>query len=330
MLVRDIMQTTLVTITPATTLPEAIRLAKHRGIRHLPVLEDGRLVGIVSDRDLKRAMASPATSLETRELLYLLERLQVEEIMTRAVITVGPDASIGSAARLMVQEKIGALPVTEGERLVGLITETDVLRLVVDRLDPVEPRPGGAPAPAPVAAPGATSATPRSPRRILVPLDGSTLAEAALPRAADLARRSGAGLYLLRAVEVATFPGVDPTEAQVRAVREAEGYLADVQQRLVKAGHADVETSAWYGPAAYAIVEAARTRDVDQIVMTTHGRSGLGRLVLGSVAESVLRGTTTPVLLLRVEGAPVEAPPGPGSAGAGAATAGGAGPRSPR
>ena len=71
-----------------------------------------------------------------------------------------------------------------------------------------------------------------------------------------------------------------------------------------------METSVWYGPAAYAIVEAARIRKVDQIVMTTHGRSGLGRLLLGSVAESVLRGTTTPILLLRAEGAPVEAPTG--------------------
>ena len=74
MLVRDIMQTTLVTITPATTLPEAIRLAKHRGIRHLPVLEDGRLVGIVSDRDLKRAMASPARRFPSSSLLERTSR----------------------------------------------------------------------------------------------------------------------------------------------------------------------------------------------------------------------------------------------------------------
>ena len=71
-----------------------------------------------------------------------------------------------------------------------------------------------------------------------------------------------------------------------------------------------VETSVWYGPAAAAILDAARLRKADMIVMSTHGRSGLGRLILGSVAESVLRGTTTPILLLRAPEAPVEPPPG--------------------
>ena len=88
MLVQDVMQTKLHTVTPATTLPEALRLTSQRGVRHLPVLDGDRLVGILSDRDLKRAMASPATSLEVHELNYLLDRLRVEEIMTRTVITI--------------------------------------------------------------------------------------------------------------------------------------------------------------------------------------------------------------------------------------------------
>lgn len=131
MLVQDVMQTKLYTVTPETTLPEALRLTGQRGIRHLPVLDGERLVGILSDRDLKRAMASPATSLEAHELRYLLDGLRVGEIMTRAVITIGPTSPIEDAARLMVLEKIGALPVTEGECLIGLVTETDVLRLFV-------------------------------------------------------------------------------------------------------------------------------------------------------------------------------------------------------
>ena len=145
---------------------------------------------------------------------------------------------------------------------------------------------------------------------ILVPLDGSALAEAALPKALELADVLGARVLLLRAAQASTLLGADLTEAQVRVVREAEDYLAALKDRLAKSGRASVETSVWYGPAAYAIVEAARIRKVDQIVMTTHGRSGLGRLLLGSVAESVLRGTTTPILLLRAEGAPVQAPTG--------------------
>jgi nucleotide-binding universal stress UspA family protein len=145
---------------------------------------------------------------------------------------------------------------------------------------------------------------------ILVPVDGSALAEVALPRALELAEVSGARMLLLRAAQAHTLPGVDPIEAQVKVVREAEAYLADVKERLTGRGGVKVETSVWYGPAAYAIVEAARRYKVDQIVMTTHGRSGLGRLLLGSVAESVLRGTATPILLLRTEGAAVQTPSG--------------------
>jgi acetoin utilization protein AcuB len=139
MLVQDVMLTKLFTVTPETTLPEALRLTGQRGVRHLPVLDGNRLVGILSDRDLKRAMASPATSLEAHELTYLLDRLCVAEIMTRAVITIGPTSPIEDAARLMVLEKIGALPVTDGDRLVGLVTETDVLRLFVRALGAGEP-----------------------------------------------------------------------------------------------------------------------------------------------------------------------------------------------
>lgn len=149
--------------------------------------------------------------------------------------------------------------------------------------------------------------------KILVPLDGSTLAESAIAKAMELADGE-ATLMLLRAAEAHTLPGMDPTEAQVEVVREAEEYLAAVAGRLRQQGFARVETSVWYGPAASAIVDAARLRKADLIVMSTHGRSGLGRLILGSVAESVLRGTSTPILLLRVPGAPVEEPRGAGQA----------------
>jgi nucleotide-binding universal stress UspA family protein len=144
--------------------------------------------------------------------------------------------------------------------------------------------------------------------RILVPLDGSALAESALTTAAELASPGLATLIVVRAAEAHTFPGVDPTDAQVQVVREAETYLATVTERLKQQGLTKVETSVWYGPAAGVIVEAARARKADLIVMTTHGRGGLGRLILGSVAESVLRGTTRPILLLRAPHAPIEMP----------------------
>lgn len=155
--------------------------------------------------------------------------------------------------------------------------------------------------------------------KILVPLDGSALAEAALAAALETAQASGARLLLLRAAHAHTFPGVDPTDAEVRVVGEAETYLRGLAERLATQGVADVQTSVWYGPAPEAIVEAARFHRVDLIVMSTHGRSGLGRLILGSVAEAVLRGTRTPILLVRAPEAPVDALAGT------AAPAGGAG-----
>jgi acetoin utilization protein AcuB len=133
------MQTGVVTITPKTSLPEALELVRQRGIRHLPVVDNGALVGIVSDRDLKRAMASTATSLERHELQYLLDKLTAAEIMTPAVITAGRMLPIEEAARLMVKEKISALPVTEAGRLIGIVTETDVLELFVRGMGAGEP-----------------------------------------------------------------------------------------------------------------------------------------------------------------------------------------------
>jgi nucleotide-binding universal stress UspA family protein len=142
--------------------------------------------------------------------------------------------------------------------------------------------------------------------KILVPLDGSALAEAALPKAVEIAKDSpGASVLLLRAAEAPVLAGGDPVEAQVEVVREAEEYLERVADRVRTEGLSQVSTSVWYGPPAPAIVEAAEIAKADMIVMSTHGRSGLGRLFLGSVAESVLRGTHTPILLLRPAGAPV-------------------------
>jgi len=142
--------------------------------------------------------------------------------------------------------------------------------------------------------------------KILVPLDRSMLAEGALSNAVDLAEKYGATISLLRAAEAFARPGADAVEAQVTAVREAEEYLAAVVRRLAKKGIGRVETHVWYGPAAAAIVEAAAAQKADLIVMSTHGRSGLGRLVLGSVTESVLRGTTVPILIVRADHTPLD------------------------
>jgi len=129
MLVSDIMQSRVTTATPDTAVAEALGVLRTRGIRHLVVVEDDKLVGIVSDRDLKQANA-------------LHERLgewTVGDIMTRAVITIEPSAPVEDAAHVMLAEKISALPVTDGGRLVGIVTETDVVRLFVKALGASEP-----------------------------------------------------------------------------------------------------------------------------------------------------------------------------------------------
>jgi acetoin utilization protein AcuB len=120
-----------VTITPETTVPDAAHIMRQGGFRRLPVLEGGKLVGIVTDRDLKEAMPSSATTLSIWELNYLLAKLPVREVMSRPVITIDEDATLEHAAKLMLENKLGGLPVLSGERLVGIITVTDVLRAFV-------------------------------------------------------------------------------------------------------------------------------------------------------------------------------------------------------
>ena len=128
MRVRELMTPTPITVAPETSVVDARHLMATRRIRHLLVLDGARLVGIVTDRDIRLNLPSPATSLSVWELNYLLARLAVKEVMSRSVVTVGPDRTAAEAARIMVEHKIGALPVLEAELLVGIVTETDFLR----------------------------------------------------------------------------------------------------------------------------------------------------------------------------------------------------------
>lgn len=130
-LVRDWMTPDPVTATPETTLPEAHKLMTDRRIRRLPIVKDGRLVGIVTRGDVRGAQPSEATSLSIFELNYLLSKLTLEQIMTREPLTIRPDETVYDAARLMLQKKIAGLPVVEAGRLVGIITESDIFRMIV-------------------------------------------------------------------------------------------------------------------------------------------------------------------------------------------------------
>lgn len=134
MFVKDYMTKEPVTAHPETPVLEAIHLLKEKGFRRLPILKDGQLVGLVTEKDLKDAMPSKATTLSVWEMNYLLSKLTVEEVMVRSVITIQAEAPLEEAALLMEERKIGALPVMEGERLVGIITVTDVMRAFTEAM----------------------------------------------------------------------------------------------------------------------------------------------------------------------------------------------------
>jgi CBS domain-containing protein len=135
-MVKDWMTPDPVTIDPHTTLPEANRLMKECNIRRLPVVEKGTLVGIVTLGDIREASPSNATALSIYELNYLLARLTVGEIMSKEPISIAPDTSIEAAARLMLEHKIGCLPVISDGKLIGIITESDIFRLLVTEGEP--------------------------------------------------------------------------------------------------------------------------------------------------------------------------------------------------
>ncbi len=130
-----IMRKELVTIAPDTSLVRARELLAEKLIEHLLVVDrGGKLVGIVSDRDLKQVWASPATTLSAHELNYLLKQLNVDTIMVKKIITVMPGTTIERAGRIMQENRISALPVMANEKLVGIITTTDVMGVLLDAI----------------------------------------------------------------------------------------------------------------------------------------------------------------------------------------------------
>lgn len=135
MYIGTIMHTDLVTVPPDTTLVEARELIESKGIDHLLVVNrKGRLVGIVSGRDLVQNWASPATALSAHELNYLLDKVQVQMIMVKTVVTVAPDTTIERAAYIMQTHNISSLPVMADDELVGIVTSTDVMGVLLDAI----------------------------------------------------------------------------------------------------------------------------------------------------------------------------------------------------
>jgi CBS domain-containing protein len=128
--VRDIMGKTLVTISVSETLSTVEDIMTLGHVRHMPVVRGGKLVGVVSERDLLRASLSVLSKHRGEERRAFLHVVEIARVMSAPPIVIGPDASIDEAARVMAEKKIGCLPVVDGEDLLGMVTETDVLRCV--------------------------------------------------------------------------------------------------------------------------------------------------------------------------------------------------------
>ncbi|HQY91617.1 CBS and ACT domain-containing protein [Caldilinea sp.] len=136
MLVRERMTSPAVTIAAETPFQEALKLLRDKKFRRLPVVDGaGKIVGIVSERDMLHASPSPATSLSVWEVNYLLWKLKVSDIMTHNVLTINQDTPVEDAASLMVTHKIGGVPVVDDSgKVVGVITETDIFKAFVEML----------------------------------------------------------------------------------------------------------------------------------------------------------------------------------------------------
>ncbi len=133
MLIKDWMTKDPITITESTSMIKAIHIMSERRFRRIPVVTAGILVGMVTDRDLKEASPSKATTLDVHELYYLLAELQVKEIMSRNPVSVSQDDTVEHAAQIMLDHTISGLPVVDGSgKVVGIITQSDVFRAFMD------------------------------------------------------------------------------------------------------------------------------------------------------------------------------------------------------
>lgn len=134
MFVKQRMTANPFTVSPERSIPEALTVMQEHGVRHLPVVDSGRVVGVISRNDIAAASPSKATTLSAQEATYLIAKLKVAKVMSRPAVVIAPDALLEEAAVIMRDAKIEMLPVVAGEDLVGVITESDLLDAFIDVL----------------------------------------------------------------------------------------------------------------------------------------------------------------------------------------------------
>lgn len=134
MLVGERMSHPVITVSPDTPVLDAVDMLRKEHIRRAPVVQDGKLVGIVAEKDMLNASPSSATLLSVWEVNYLVSKIKVKDVMTRKVLTVTEDTPIEEAARIMADNKVGGLPVMRDGKVVGIITETDIFKLLLEMM----------------------------------------------------------------------------------------------------------------------------------------------------------------------------------------------------
>jgi acetoin utilization protein AcuB len=132
MFVSDWMTKKVITVSPDDFISDAVKVIKEHGIKHIPVVKDGKLKGIISDRDIRDYVPSKASSLDVYELHYLLQSTKIKTIMNKKTITAKPDTPVEEAAMILHDEGIGCMPVMEGRKMVGIISDYDIFRALID------------------------------------------------------------------------------------------------------------------------------------------------------------------------------------------------------
>lgn len=280
------------TIGPKESIVRARTIMRERGIRRLPVVEGDHVVGIVTDRDLREASASDASTLSTHELTYLLDKIPVRDVMTTPAVTVTPDTPVEDAVTQMAERKIGGFPVLRDGRLVGILTETDVLRAFarVLRSGNTEGRPD-----LPTRIPPAAGA-------LLVPVLGTGLSTKVVREACRLASQLGMRVRVLLIMKGSLHLDELRIPGDARAFDEIVAGLLTEYREIAAAAAVPIDAEYRSGdPAAVALEEIA-AGDYDFVVSgrrdPLHLVSSRLELEKTGFAARLLEASPVPVLVV--------------------------------
>lgn len=204
MLVKDWMTTYVHTVAPQEPIADAIQLMKEKNVRHLPVVDKGVVVGLLSDIDIKSYVPSKGTSLDVYELNYLLAKTTASQVMSKPVVTVSPDTPVEEAAMILFDQRLGCLPVVEGSKLVGIISDRDMYRVLVEITGA---RRGGA--------------------RVSVALEDKP---GSIKEVADIVRKHGYRLQSIMSTHEKAAPGQRYVVIRTHGDGDYEGLQRDLQQ----------------------------------------------------------------------------------------------------